>query len=134
MNTEIRCQGFPDTPLIATNQPRRTTGRGRAVHNYAQRTRNGPPNPLGARPDECACGVRLELSLQDALNEGLYDRVAYLNGDLMAVLRIDDGTSIAHTGTDLLGQQSSLGRARAVIQTSVQNKYIGTDRDRGSQH
>ncbi len=49
------------------------------------------------------------------MNEGLNESVAYLNGDLMAVPWIDGGTRPASGGLNLRGQQSSLGRARAII-------------------
>ena len=64
---------------------------------------------------------------EDALYEGLDDGVAFVNGDLMAVPRIDDDTCVAAAGLNLSGQLSSLLRAGAVVQTAVEDEYFGVD-------
>ena len=71
---------------------------------------------------------------EDALYEGLDDGVAFVNGDLMAVLRIDDDTCVAAAGLNLRGQLSSLLRAGAVVQAAVEDQHLGVDSGWGAEH
>ncbi len=69
----------------------------------------------------------MTLSLQDVFNEGVNYCIAFLNRELMAVLRIYDGTSVTAARSDLLSQLPGLIRTCSIILGTIQDQHAGLD-------
>ena len=65
------------------------------------------------------------LLAQDAINEWIDVLVSNLDGDLVAVIRIDNGARLAAMRSDLLSQAAGFGRIGSIVLCAIQDERRG---------